>query len=96
MVRKSTTSDTMNRLIDSIRRGVPAGQETTPLARTLWWRRRDDMLTFFDYHDSNGPTERSTAAWKHCAATHSDSAISPTADRSLLHSGATQSLGNAL
>src|ERR1700746_3784042 len=44
-------------VIDSIRRGVPAGlEEIAQLGRTLW-RRRDDILAFFDHHASNGPTE---------------------------------------
>jgi hypothetical protein len=47
----------MSRLIDSIRRGVPAGlEENAQLGRTLW-RRRADILAFFDHHASNGPTE---------------------------------------
>jgi transposase len=56
----------------SIHRGVPAGlEEIAQLGRTLW-RRREDILAFFDHHASNGPTEakRSTAVWEHCAATH--------------------------
>ncbi|PBA28945.1 hypothetical protein CKJ65_25545 [Mycobacterium intracellulare] len=44
-------------VIDSIRRGVPAGlEEVAHLGRTLW-RRRHDILAFFDHHASNGPTE---------------------------------------
>jgi len=47
----------MTRLIDSIRRGVPAGlEEIAQLGLTLW-RRREDILAFFDHHASNGPTE---------------------------------------
>jgi transposase len=47
----------MTRLIDSIRRRVPAGlEEIAQLGRTLA-RRRDDILAFFDHHASNGPTE---------------------------------------
>lgn len=47
----------MTRLIASIRRGVPAGlEEIAQLGRTLW-RRRTDILAFFDHHASNGPTE---------------------------------------
>ena len=46
----------MTAIIDSIRRGVPAGlEEIAQLGRTLA-RRRDDIL-FFDHHASNGPTE---------------------------------------
>ncbi len=37
--------------------GVPAGlEEISQLGRTLW-RRRHDILAFFDHHTSNGPTE---------------------------------------
>ena len=47
----------MTALIDSIRRGVPTGlEEIAQVERTLW-RRRDDILAFFDHHASNGPTE---------------------------------------
>ncbi len=47
----------MTALIDSIRRAVSAGlEEIAQLGRTLW-RRRDDILAFFDHHASNGPTE---------------------------------------
>jgi len=44
-------------VIDSIHRGVPAGvEEIAQLGRTLW-RRRHDILAFFDHHASNGATE---------------------------------------
>jgi Transposase len=47
----------MTRPIDSIRRAVPAGlEEVAQLGPTLW-RRRADILAFFDHHASNGPTE---------------------------------------
>ena len=47
----------MTALINSLRRGVPAGlEELSQLGRTLW-RRRADVLAFFDHHTSNGPTE---------------------------------------
>src|SRR4029077_5825425 len=68
----------MTRLIDSIRRGVPAGlEEVAQLGRTLW-RRGADILAFFDHHASNGPTEAINGRRKHCAATPSDSETSPT------------------
>jgi transposase len=54
---RRTGKQAMTRLIDSIRRGVPAGlEEITQLGRTLW-RRRNDILAFFDHHASNRPTE---------------------------------------
>ena len=47
----------MSTLIDSLRRGVPAGlEELAQLSRTLH-RRRADVLAYFDHHASNGPTE---------------------------------------
>ncbi|GAA4294294.1 transposase [Mycobacterium paraffinicum] len=83
---RRTGKQAMTRLIESIRRGVPAGlDEIAQLGRTLW---RRDILAFFDHHASNGPTEapptapprRSTAAWKPCAATRLDSATLSTTD----------------
>ncbi len=54
---RRTGKRAMSRLIDSIRRGVPAGlEEISQLGRTSW-RRRHDILAFFDHHTSNGPTE---------------------------------------
>ena len=47
----------MSAIIDSLRRGVPAALEKlAQLGRTLW-RRRADVLAYFDHHASNGPTE---------------------------------------
>ena len=55
----------MTKQIDSIRRGVPAGlEEIAQLGRTLW-RRRDDILAFFDHHASNGPTEAINGRLEH-------------------------------
>ena len=47
----------MTTLIDSLRHGLPdALEELAQLGRTLW-RRRADVLAYFDHHASNGPTE---------------------------------------
>jgi transposase len=44
-------------IINSLRSGLPAGlEELAQLGRTLW-RRRADVLAYFDHHASNGPTE---------------------------------------
>ena len=68
----------MTALINSLRRGVPAGlEELSQLGRTLW-RRRADVLAFFDHQPPTAPPKPSTAAWKRCAATPSASATSPT------------------
>jgi transposase len=87
----------MTRLIDSIRRGVPAGlEEIAQLGRTLW-RRRDDILGFFDHHASNGPTEaingRLEALRRNALGFRN---LTHYRWRSLLHSGALHSLVNAL
>ena len=47
----------MTTIIDALRSGVPdALEELAQLGRTLW-RPRADVLTYFDHHASNGPTE---------------------------------------
>jgi transposase len=87
----------MTRLIDSIRRGVPAGlEEIAQLGRTLW-RRRADILAFFDHHASNGPTEaingRLEALRRNALGFRN---LTNYRWRSLLHSGALHQLVNAL
>ncbi|MEU7819160.1 ISL3 family transposase [Pseudonocardia sp. NPDC049154] len=47
----------LTEVIDRIRAGLPAGlHELAALGRTLY-RRRDDVLAYFDHRASNGPTE---------------------------------------
>ncbi len=47
----------MTDIINTLRTGVPeALEELAQLGRTLW-RRRADVLAYFDHHASNGPTE---------------------------------------
>jgi transposase len=47
----------MTAIIDALRRNVPqALEELAQLGRTLW-RRRADVLAYFDHNASNGPTE---------------------------------------
>jgi transposase len=87
----------MTRLIDSIRRSVPAGlEEIAQLGRTLW-RRRADILAFFDHHVSNGPTEaingRLEALRRNALGFRN---LTNYRWRSLLHSGALHQLVNAL
>jgi transposase len=87
----------MTRLITSIRRGVPTGlQEIAQLGRTLW-RRRTDILAFFDHHASNGPTEaingRLEALRRNALGFRN---LTHYRWRSLLHSGALHQLVNAL
>ncbi|MBY0443026.1 MAG: ISL3 family transposase [Mycobacteriaceae bacterium] len=87
----------MSTLIDSIRRGVPAGlEEIAQLGRTLW-RRRHDILAFFDHHASNGPTEaingRLEALRRNSLGFRN---LTHYRIRSLLHSGCLHALINAL
>lgn len=47
----------MTTIINSLRHSLPAGlEELAQLGRTLY-RRRADVLAYFDHHASNGPTE---------------------------------------
>jgi transposase len=87
----------MSTLIDSIRRGVPAGlEEIAQLGHTLS-RRRADVLAFFDHHTSNGPTEaingRLEALRRNALGFRN---LTHYRTRSLLHSGAFHKLINAL
>jgi transposase len=87
----------MTTLIHSIRRGVPAGlDEIAQLGRTLW-RRRADILAFFDHHASNGPTEaingRLEALRRNALGFRN---LTHYRWRSLLHSGALHALVNAV
>jgi transposase len=87
----------MTAIIDSLRRGVPAGlEELAQLGRTLW-RRRADVLAFFDHHASNGPTEaingRLEALRRNALGFRN---LTNYRLRSLLHSGALHALVNAL
>jgi transposase len=87
----------MTRLIESIRRGAPTGlEEIAQLGRTPW-RRRHDILAFFDHHASDGPTEaingRLEALRRNALGFRN---LTRYRWRSLLHSGALHQLVNAL
>src|ERR1700741_1841006 len=87
----------MTRLIASIRRGVPAGlEEIAQLGRTLW-RRRDDILAFFEHHASNASTEAINGALEELRRNALGFRnLTHYRLRSLLHSGALHTLVNAL
>jgi len=87
----------MTTIIDSLRRGVPTAlEELAQLGRTLW-RRRHDVLAYFDHHASNGPTEaingRLEALRRNALGFRN---LLHYRMRSLLHSGALHELVNAL
>ena len=88
----------MTAIIDTLRRGVPAVlEELAQLGRTLW-RRRADILASSITTPPTDPPKPSTAAWKPCAATHSDSETSPTTAGAITYCTAARShaLVNAL
>jgi transposase len=86
-----------SRLIQSIRRGVPAGlAEIEQLGRNLW-RRRHDILAFFGHHTSTEPPEaingRLEALRRNALGFRN---LTNDRLRSLVHSGALHQLVNAL
>jgi len=63
--QKAEGKKLMSRVINSIRKGVPAGlEELAQLGRTLW-RRREDVLAYFDIAASNGPVEAINGRLEH-------------------------------
>lgn len=55
----------MERIINTLRKGLPKGlEELAQLGRTLW-RRRDDVLAYFDVGVSNGPVEAINGRLEH-------------------------------
>ena len=87
----------MSRVINSIRKGLPEGlTELAQLGRTLW-RRREDVLAYFDIGASNGPVEAINGRLEHLRGIalgfrNLDHYIL----RSLIHSGQLQARINAL
>ena len=83
--------------IDTLRKGLPAGlEELAQLGRTLW-RRRADILAYFDLGASNGPVEAINGRLEHLRGIalgfrNLDHYIL----RSLIHSGQLQDRINAL
>lgn len=63
--KKSEGKKLMSRVINSLRKGLPAGlEELAQLGRTLW-RRREDVLAYFDIGASNGPVESINGRLEH-------------------------------
>ena len=87
----------MSKVINALRKGLPKGlEELAQLGRTLW-RRRDDILAFFDVSASNGPVEAINGRLEHLRGIalgfrNLDHYIL----RSLIHSGQLQDRINAL
>lgn len=87
----------MSRVISTLRKGLPTGlEELAQLGRTLW-RRRHDILAYFDIGASNGPVEAINGRLEHLRGIalgfrNLDHYIL----RSLIHSGQLQDRINAL
>lgn len=63
--KKSQGKKLMERIINTLRKGVPKGlEELAQLGRTLW-RRREDVLAYFDIGASNGPVEAINGRLEH-------------------------------
>ena len=95
--RRTEGKKLMKRLINTLRKGLPSGlEELAQFGRTLW-RRRDDILAYFDIGASNGPVEAINGRLEHLRGIalgfrNLDHYIL----RSLIHSGQLQDRINAL
>lgn len=95
--KKSEGKKLMDRIINTLRKGLPKGlEELAQLGRTLW-RRREDVLAYFDVGASNGPVEAVNGRLEHLRGIalgfrNLDHYIL----RSLIHSGQLQARINAL
>ncbi|WP_080792432.1 ISL3 family transposase [Corynebacterium pacaense] len=95
--KKSEGKKLMSRVINSIRKGLPAGlEELAQLGRTLW-RRREDVLAYFDIGASNGPVEAINGRLEHLRGIALGFRnINHYILRCLIHSGQLQGKINAL
>ena len=67
--KKSEGKKLMERIINTLRMGVPKGlEELAQLGRTLW-RRREDVLAYFDIGASNGPVGAINGRLEHLRGT---------------------------
>ncbi|GAB3649225.1 ISL3-like element IS31831 family transposase [Corynebacterium nasicanis] len=95
--KKSEGKKLMEKIINTLRKGLPAGLgELAQLGRTLW-RRRDDILAYFDIGASNAPVEAINGRLEHLRGIalgfrNLDHYIL----RSLIHSGQLHNRINAL
>src|SRR5699024_11099230 len=64
--KRSVGKKLMRKVTDTIRKGLPAGlEELAQLGRTLW-RKRKQVLAFFDHGGaSTGPGEAVNGRWEH-------------------------------
>ena len=95
--QKSEGKKLKERIINTLRKGLPAGlEELAQLGRTLW-RRREYVLAYFDIGASNGPVEEINGRLEHLRGIalgfrNLDNYIL----RCMIHSGQLQNRINAL
>ena len=94
---KSEGKKLMERIITTLRKGLPKGlEELAQLGRTLW-RRREDVLAYFDICASNGPVEAINGRLEHLRGIALGFRnLNHYILRSLIHSGGLQAKINAL
>ncbi len=95
--KKSEGKKLMDRIINTLRKGLPKGlEELAQLGRTLW-RRREDVLAYFDIGASNGPVEAINGRLEHLRGIALGFRnLNHYILRSLIHSGQLQGRINAL
>ncbi len=96
--KKSEGKKLMSKVINSLRKGLPAGLggELTQLGRTLW-RPREDVLAYFEIGASNGPVESINGRLEHLRGSALGFRnLNHYILRSLIHSGQLQGKINAL
>lgn len=94
---KATGKELMSTVINSLKAGVPAGlEELAQLGRTLWKRRRD-VLAYFDIGAAGGPVEAINGRLEHLRGIALGFRnLTHYILRSLIHSGGLQAKINAL
>lgn len=87
----------MDRIINTIRKGLPAGlEELAQLGRTLW-RRREDILAYFEVGAFNGSVEAINGRLEHLRGIALGFRnLNHYILRSLIHSGQLQARINTL
>lgn len=67
--KKSEGKKLMERIINTLRKGVPKGLEELAQLGRASWRRREDVLDYFDKGAPNGPVEAINGQLEHLRGT---------------------------
>lgn len=94
---KSEGKKLMDRIINTLCKGLPAGLEQLAQLGLTLWRRREDILAYFDIGASNGPVEAINGRFEHLRDIALGlSNLNHYILRPLIHSGQLQTRINAL